>query len=84
MGRRFPAAAEDDQPTLRIGPDLAEIDARTEKLAGIERVFRATAGIAAGIMPRAGIDDQACRSLIVMFRSQDGGAEAASGMSSAI
>ena len=56
---RFAAAAKHDQPALRIGPDLSEIDPRAEKRAGIKAVSRAAAGTAAADVPRAGIDDQA-------------------------
>jgi len=44
---------------LRVGSDLAEIDAGAKEFAGIEDVVRAAAGITTGDVTRAGIDDQA-------------------------
>jgi hypothetical protein len=57
--RGFAATAQDDQPTLIVGPHLAEIDFGTEEFAGVEPVIRATA-IAAADVAWAGTDDQAC------------------------
>ena len=58
VGSRFAAAAKHDQPALRIGSDLTEIDPCAEERPGIEAVGRSAPGIATPDVPRAGIDDR--------------------------
>ena len=58
IGCRPATPTEHDQTAKLIGPNLAEIYWRTQKHAGIEDVRRATPGVTAVDVPRAGVNDQ--------------------------
>jgi hypothetical protein len=72
--------AQHDQPTVLVGRDLAQIDLGSHELAVVERLGL---GVAARDGARTGLITSRSRSVMAALRSTVGGAEAASGMSSA-